>query len=264
MIKEYPQIDQVSYRLLVESVKDYAIFMIDPDGYIISWNKGAEQIKGYTESEIIGKHFSIFYTEEDLKNQHHEQNLKMAKELGKVEDEGWRVRKDGSVFWANVVFTALKDSKGKLIGFGKVTRDMTRRRKAEEEIKRLNSELKVQLQRSKSEVLDYRHAIDESSIVAITDQKGIINYVNDNFCKISKYATEELIGQDHRIINSGYHSKEFFRDLWETITTGKVWRGELKNKAKDGSFYWVDTTIIPFLDENERPYQYLAIRSDIT
>ncbi|WP_018616428.1 sensor histidine kinase [Segetibacter koreensis] len=264
MIKEYPQIDQASYRLLVENVKDYAIFMIDPDGYIISWNKGAEQIKGYTESEIIGKHFSIFYTKEDFKNRHHEQNLKMAKELGKVEDEGWRVRKDGSVFWANVVFTALKDSRGKLIGFGKVTRDMTRRRKAEEEIKRLNSELRVQLQRSKSEVLDYRHAIDEASIVAITDQKGVIKYVNDNFCKISKYGKEELIGQDHRIINSGYHSKAFFRDLWETITTGKVWRGELKNKAKDGSFYWVDTTIIPFLDENEQPYQYLAIRSDIT
>jgi len=131
--------------------------------------------------------------------------------------------------------------------------DITKRNSFERSLKQANSELQ-----------DYRRALDECAIITITDSEGKITYVNDKFCKVSQYSREELLGQNHRIINSGYHGKEFFKTLWDTISQGNVWRGEVRNKAKDGTFHWVDATVVPFLKDDGLPYSYVAIRFDIT
>jgi PAS domain S-box-containing protein len=133
-----------------------------------------------------------------------------------------------------------------VIGAACFSRDITLRKKAEKEI------------------TDYRNALDQSAIVSITDEKGIIKHVNNNFCRISGYTAAELLDQDHRIVNLGYHSKAFIKNLWATITNGKIWRGELCNKAKNGALYWVDATIVPFLNDKGKPVQYVGISNDIT
>ena len=164
-IRKSTSFDRNLFRLLVEAVRDYAIFMLDPDGRILSWNAGAERIKGYRAEEVIGKHFSIFYPQEEIKSGKTEKELEIARREGRYEEEGWRVRKDGSQFWANVVITALRDESGRLYGFGKVTRDVTERKRTEDALRHSMAQLQ--------EEIKYRIEAEQSARQAETSVRSL-------------------------------------------------------------------------------------------
>src|SRR5437879_865331 len=154
------------FRLFVESVQDYAIFMLDPSGNVTSWNRGAARIKGYNSSEIIGRNFSIFYPEEDIRARKPEMELEVAAREGRFEDEGWRVRKDGSTFCASVIITAIRDEFGRLVGFGKVTRDITERMQAQVALDRANQELRREILDRK--LAEHKFAESEQSLRSLS------------------------------------------------------------------------------------------------
>ncbi|MFS0638274.1 PAS domain S-box protein [Mesobacillus foraminis] len=228
------------------------VAITDPKGNITYVNEKFVEISQYAEGELLGQNHSI------LNSGYHSKEFfkEMWRTIGSGRTWKGEIRnraKDGSFYWVDTTIVPFLNKKGKPYQYVSIRTDITNRKTTE-----------ASLKNSLREVSDYKFAIDQAAIVAFTDEKGIIKSVNDKFVEISGYSREELIGSDHRLLNSGFHSKEFFKNLWRTIGSGKVWKGEVRNKAKDGSFYWVSTTIVPFLNENGKPYQYLAMRSDIT
>ncbi|MGB2628531.1 MAG: PAS domain S-box protein [Candidatus Acidiferrum sp.] len=183
------------FRVLVSGVKGYAIFMLDPGGNVISWNVGAQHIKGYTDTEIIGKHFSIFYTAQDRAAGKPQRELQLATEDGRAEDEGWRVRKDGTRFWANIVITALYESDGKLRGFGKVTRDITERKKAQEKL----AEQTVELAKSNADLLEVNKELEAFSYSVSHDLRAPLRSIDGFSHALLEDCSDRLdaIGKDH-------------------------------------------------------------------
>ena len=234
------------YRALVEQASD-SIFIANERGDYIDVNPSFCKLLGYGRDELLTMNGKDILSSEELVTwvPRRFDNLRQ----GDADILELKLkRKDGTSVEVETNFRMLSD--GRVVG---IARDITERKKTERD-----------LVQTLKEVMDYKFALDESCIVAITDHKGIIKYANDNFCRISQYSREELVGQDHRIINSGYHTKAFIKNLWVTIANGKVWRDQIRNRAKDGTYYWVDTTIVPFLNEQSKPHQYVVIRSDIT
>lgn len=237
------------FRLLVESVSDYAIFVLDPDGHVATWNIGAERIKGYRAAEIIGKHFSIFYPPEDVAAGKTDLELEIATREGRFEEEGWRVRKDGSRMWANVTITAMHSPDGKLIGFAKVTRDLTERRRTEEETRRFR--LLVE------SVKDYA--------IFILDPDGHVLTWNLGAERIKGYRAEEIIGKHFSIFyppedNAAGKTE---RELVIATRTGRFeeegWR-----VRKDGSHFWANVTITALRNADGTLLGFAKVTRDLT
>lgn len=252
--------DATIYKLLVNSVKDYAIFMLDTEGFISTWNSGAEQLKGYTESEILGKHFSIFYSEEAKKRNHPAYELEVAVRVGRFEEEGWRIKKDGSTFWANVVITAVYDGSKKLVGFSKVTRDLTEKKQLQDELNKVHDELVENEER-------YRLLIEGVNDYAILllNKEGIVTTWNEGAKKIKGYEHDEIIGQSflkfytQEAVAERYPQFELAKALEEGKFEDEGWR-----VRKDGEKFWTNVLITPIYNSKRQHIGYTKITRDLS
>jgi PAS domain S-box-containing protein len=246
-------VDPRLYQLLVEQAKDYALFVLDRDGRVMTWNLGAQRIKGYAPEEIVGRHFSVFYTREAVDSGWPQHELKIAVSEGRFEDEGWRVRKDGSRFWANVIITALRDENGALLGYSKITRDLTERRLHEEALRQSEERFRVLIEG----VVDYA--------IFMLDPEGMVSSWNAGAQRIKGYGRDEIVGK---------HFSRFY--LPEDVEAGKPWEELAKARRegraesvgwrvrKSGERFWARAIVTALYDENRHLRGFAEVTQDLT
>jgi PAS domain S-box-containing protein len=251
--EERLRISEERFRMLVEGVHDYAIFLLDPTGHIATWNVGAQRIKGYTADEIIGHHFSEFYPAEARERNWPQRELEEALRLGRFEDEGWRVRKDGSLFWANVVITPLRDHEGVHRGFSKITRDLTERREQEERLRRSEERFRLLLE-----------GIEDYAIYML-DPEGRVTSWNNGAQRITGYTADEIIGQSFERfyrpedVASGRPSAELRAATLNRRAEDTGWR-----VRKDGSRFWADVVVTALHDDEGRLRGFAKVTRDLS
>jgi len=250
---ERAQDDLALYRLLVESVRDYAIFALDRTGHVLTWNAGAQRFKGYTRDDIVGEHFSVFYPAQDRRAGKPNWALEVAAREGRFEDEGWRVRNDGSQFWASVVITALRDPAGELVGFGKVTRDLTERRRTEELLRQSEDRFQLLVQT----VRDYG--------IFILDREGRISSWNEGAKRIKGYTAEEIMGR-HFSVFYPLDEVERGKPAWELEVAARDGRFEDEGwrVRKDGSRFWANVVITALRNPEGELIGFAKVTRDLT
>ncbi|RNI31873.1 PAS domain-containing sensor histidine kinase [Rufibacter immobilis] len=262
LYKAYEEVkeSEEKYRLMVEGVTDYAIFMLNPAGQVATWNEGAKRIKGYNASEIIGKHFSKFYSREAVQTGYPEYELKKAVEDGRFEDEGWRYRKDGSAFWANVIITAIFNADKELIGFSKITRDLTDKKKLEEQLFRINEDLKESEERTRlliDSVKDYA--------ILMLNPDGLVVSWNSGAERIKGYKAPEILGKHF----SKFYSREAMENGFPQYELAQAReKGRFEDEGwrirKDGTAFWANVVLSPIYNSEHRLLGYAKITRDLT
>ena len=241
------------FQLLVEAVIDYGIFILDPTGHVVSWNSGAEKLKGYTREQILGQHFSVFYPPEVVAAGWPQEELRRARQQGRFEDEGWRVRRDGTRFWANVIITALFDSTGELTGFAKITRDLTERREHENALRQSEARFRLLVE----SVRDYA--------IFMLDVDGNVRSWNAGAQALKGYAADEIIGRhfstfytpdDHA---AGKPAAELVAARQHGRTEQEGWR-----VRKDGSLFWANVVVTAMRDERGELIGFAKVTRDMT
>ena len=241
------------YRLLVDSIQDYAIFLLDPEGIIASWNPGAERIKGYRADEIIGRHISVFYPQSANERGRPERELDTARRLGRFEDEGWRVRKDGSCFWASVIVTPVRDATGRLLGFSKITRDVSERREHEERLRQSEERFRFLVE----SVQDYA--------IFLLDPEGRVASWNAGAQRIKGYGAQEIIGRSF----TTFYPQDALDRNWPAIELEHAKRlGRFEDEGwrvrKDGSRFWANVVITALRDADGKLRGFAKITRDLT